>query len=118
MEEQIEARTRFAMNRTRGSYPALRYSQDAAFAAQENLALVTDAYAQGVVSVTDLIDAQDAALAADLSAADAQYAYLIDVVDILRSTSDFSVLLEPGRVETWYQEIEEYFEARGVTPRR
>ena len=65
-----------------------------------------------------LIDAQDAALAADLRAADAQYAYLIDVVDILRATSDFSVLLEPGRVESWYQEVEDYFEGQGVTPRR
>lgn len=118
LAEQIEARTRFAMNRTRGSYPALRYSQDAAISAQENLVLVTDAYAQGVVSVTDLIDAQDAALEAELSAADAQYAFLIDVVDILRSTSDFSVLIEPGRVETWYQEVEDYFEAQGVTPGR
>ncbi len=118
LEEQIEARARFALYRATGSYPALQYSEDAARAAQQNLALVTEAYAQGVVSVTDLIDAQDAALAADLRAADAQYAYLIDVVDILRATSDFSVLLEPGRVESWYQEVEDYFEGQGVTPRR
>jgi len=101
LEEQIEARTRFAMYRAVGSYPAMEFSQDAARAARENLALVTDAYSQGVVSVTDLIDAQDAALATDLRAADAEYAFIIDVVDIFRSTSDFSVLLEPGRVESW-----------------
>ncbi len=118
LEEQLEARTRLALHRSSGSHPALDLSQRAARAAQENLALVIDAYSQGVVSVTDLIDAQDAALSAELRAADAQYAFLLDVVDIFRSTSDFSVLLEPGRVNAWYQELEAYFQAQGVTRQR
>jgi len=118
LEEQIEARTRFALHRASASQPALELSQKAALAAQENLALVTDAYSQGVVSVTDLIDAQLAALSAELRTADAEYAFLLDAVDIFRSTSDFSVLLEPGRVDAWYQEIEAYYEAQGVTAPR
>jgi outer membrane protein TolC len=118
LEEQLEARTRVALHRASGTYPAVELSRDAARAAQENLALVTDSYSQGVLSVTDLIDAQDAALAAELRAADAQYAYLIDLVDVLRSTSDFSLLLDPGSVEAWFQEVEDYFQAQAVVPRR
>ena len=70
------------------------------------------------MSVTDLINAQDAALTAELRAADARFAFLIDVIGIFRSTSDFSVLLDPGRVESWYQEIEAYFAEQGIAPQR
>ena len=90
----------------------------AAGSANENLALVTDAYSQGVVSVTDLIDAQNAALAADLRATDTQYAALLDVVDVFRATSDFSLLSDPGSTEAWFQDVEAYFRAQGIELRR
>ena len=118
LAESLEARTRLALHRASGSYPAMEPAMNAAIAANENLALVTDAYSEGVVSVTDLIDAQNAALAADLRAADTQYAALIDVVDVFRSTADFSLFLDPGSTEAWFQEVEAYFQDQGVTPRR
>lgn len=118
LAEGLEARTRAALHRAAGSYPAVELSMDAARAAGENLALVTDAYVRGAVSVTELIDAQNAALASDLRAADAQYAYLIDVVDILRSTADFSLLLDRESTELWFREVEAYFREREVMPRR
>ena len=109
--QQIEARMRVALLRTASTQPAVELSQDAARAAQENLALITDAYSEGVMSVTDLINAQDAALAAELQAADAQYAFLVDAVNVFRSYADFSVLLAPENVEAWYRELEDYFSA-------
>lgn len=108
LEEQLETRTRVALHRASGSYPSLEFSQEAAAAASENLDLVTDAYRTGTVSVTDLIDAQNAALSAELRAVDAGYAYLIDVVDILRATGDFSLLIDSGSTESWFQQIESY----------
>ena len=118
LEQQLETRTRLALYRAAGSHPAVELSEDAASAARENLVLITDAYSRGVMSVTDLINAQDAALTAELRAADARFAFLIDVIGIFRSTSDFSVLLDPGRVESWYQEIEAYFAEQGIAPQR
>ncbi|MDH3506987.1 MAG: TolC family protein [Gammaproteobacteria bacterium] len=111
LEQQIEARMRVALLRTASTQPAVELSQDAARAAQENLTLITDAYSEGAVSVTDLINAQDAALAAELQAADAQYAFLADAVNVFRSSADFSVLLEPENIEAWYRELEDYFSA-------
>ena len=111
LEQQIEARMRVALHRTASTQPAVELSQNAARTAEENLALITDAYSEGTMSVTDLINAQDAALAAELQAADAQYAFLIDAVDVFRAYADFSVLLEPENVESWYQELEDYFSA-------
>jgi len=48
---------------------AIALSREAAAAAHENYTKVADAYARGVVSITDLISAQDAALNAELSQA-------------------------------------------------
>lgn len=118
LAEQIEASVRIALHRTSGSYPALELSADAASAAGESLGLVTDAYSKGAVSVTDLIDAQNAALAAGLSAAEARYAYLLDLVDVLRGTSDFSLLLDTAASEAWYGEVEAYLKERGNVPRQ
>jgi len=109
LEQQIEARMRVALLRTASTQPAVELSQDAARAAQENPTLITDAYSEGAVSVTDLINAQDAALAAELQAADAQYAFLADAVNVFRSSADLSVLLEPENIEAWYRELEDYF---------
>ena len=112
LAEQLETRTRVALHRASGSYPALEFSVEAAAAATENLALVTDAYRIGTMSVTDLIDAQNAALAADLRAADAGYVYLIDAVNVLRASGDFSLLLDNGSKEPWFQEVEAYIRNR------
>ncbi len=111
-KEQIEARVRSAIQQASGSYPAIRLSRDAADAAKENLFLVIDAYSKGAVSITDLIDAQDASLAANLSAVEAQYTFMIDWIEIQRSVANFDLLLTEDGFEYWYQELDQYYKAR------
>ena len=77
--------------------------------ADENLANVTEAYARGAVSVTDLIDAQEIALVAGLSASDARYGFLTDFVNMLRSMGEFEILLDPASREAWYTRVETWF---------
>jgi outer membrane protein TolC len=105
----VEARARIMLHRTASSYPSIALSREAAAAADENLAMVTDAYARGAVSVTDLIDAQDAALSAGLAAADAKYTFLSDFVSVLRAMSQFDVLLNPGSRDAWLQQVDQWF---------
>lgn len=107
--DAVEARTRAALHRTASSYPAIALSAQAAAAANENLAMVTDAYARGAVSITDLIDAQDTALSAGLAAADAKYSFLIDFVNVLRAMSEFEILLDPPAREAWLKRVEDWF---------
>jgi outer membrane protein TolC/ABC-type uncharacterized transport system substrate-binding protein len=102
----IEARTRAVLHRTASSWPAIELSREAAAAAGENLDNVTEAYARGAVSVTDLIDAQEASLSAGLSATDAKYGFLIDFIGVLRSMGEFEILLDPSSREAWYQRME------------
>jgi outer membrane protein TolC/ABC-type uncharacterized transport system substrate-binding protein len=107
----IEARTRVYLHRTASSWPAIDLSREAAAAADENLANVSDAYARGAVSVTDLIDAQETALSAGLAATDSKYGFMIDFVNVLRSMGDFEILLDPASREAWYGRVESWFKA-------
>ncbi len=109
LEEQIETRVRNSLKQAKGTYPAIRLANDAAQAAKENLSLVIDSYSQGVVSITDLIDAQDASLEANLAAVDAQYQFMIDWIEVQRAVANFDVLLEANGFENWYQALNEYF---------
>ena len=74
---------------------------------------MTDKYVSGTVSITALIDAQDAALSAELDAAEAEYTFLIDLVEVMRSGSDFGLFLDPAYGVHWYNEIETYFREHG-----
>jgi outer membrane protein len=107
--DAVEARTRAVLHRTASSWPSIELSREAAAASDENLANVTDAYARGAVSVTDLIDAQEAALSAGLSATDAKYGFLIDFMSVLRTMSDFEILFDPGAREAWFTRVETWF---------
>lgn len=114
--DAVEARTRAVLHRTAGSWPSIELSREAADAADENLGNVTEAYARGAVSVTDLIDAQEAALSAGLAATDAKYGFLIDFVGVLRSMGEFEILLDPASREAWYTRVETWFREHPVTP--
>jgi outer membrane protein TolC len=110
----VAARARIALERTSASFPSIALSMEAAGAANENLASVTDAYARGAVSVTDLIDAQNAALSAGLAAADAKYGFLLDFVAVLRAMSEFELLLDPDSRERWIQEVNVWMAQHGA----
>ena len=114
--DAVEARTRVALHRTASSYPSINLSRQADAAAHENYAMVRDAYAKGVVSVTDLVDAQNASLQAELDAAEAKYTFLIDFVNVLRATGSFDMLLDPTSSNAWYERVDAWFREHGSSP--
>jgi outer membrane protein len=109
-EEKIEARIRNALHDIGASYPSIELARKAADAAGNNLRLITDAYRAGSVSLIDLIDAQNAALSAELSAANAIYDFLLDLMEVQRATARFDFFLSPEQRQKWYQDIEAYYE--------
>ena len=117
IQEVIEARVRSALQKTQGSFPSVRLTQDAAVAAKENFSLVSDTYAKGLISITSLIDAQNAMLSADLSVVEALYSFMIDWVEIQRSTSNFDLLLFESDIENRYQELDSYFQNVSAQPK-
>ncbi|NNG15463.1 MAG: TolC family protein, partial [Gemmatimonadales bacterium] len=109
--ERIEQRVRSALHNLGASFAAIGLSQSAATAARRNLDLVTDAYGRGVVSVTDLLDAQNAALVADLGAANATYDFLIDLMQTERAAGNFDFFLTAEEREAYFERLEAFFAA-------
>lgn len=95
-EEDIEARTRLTLHATGASFLSIGLTEEAARAARENLDIVSDAYGRGAASITDLLEAQDALLNAELGTENARFRYLIDLMGVLRATADFRLVLEPA----------------------
>ncbi len=112
IRQQVEARVLTSIQQANGSYPAIRLSQSAAEAAAENLQLVTDSYSKGILSITDVINAQDASLAANLSAVEAQYSFMIDWIEIQRAVANFDLLLNPDGFDIWYEALDIYYQTR------
>ena len=110
--ERVEQRIRSALHVTGASYAGIRLSRDAAEAARKNLNLVGDSYSRGVASILDLLDAQNAALVADLSAANAVYDFLIDLMNVQRAIGKFDFFLGPGERDAWFNRLKAFFAAR------
>ncbi|MCC6145820.1 MAG: TolC family protein [Candidatus Hydrogenedentes bacterium] len=104
-EEKLEQRIRSAMEKLRASWPTIRHAEAASAAAQKGLGLVSDAYSRGVVDITDLLDAQNAALTASLGAAGAVYQFLVDLTLFERSIGNFAILSGPEEQARWLREL-------------
>jgi outer membrane protein TolC len=85
----VERRTRAAIRRMESSYPNIRLTQIQADRARRNLMVVQDKYAQGLMNVTDLLEAQNESFAADQGTAAANYLFLIDLNAFERSIAWF-----------------------------
>lgn len=85
----IERQTRTAIRRMESSFPSIRFERLAADAARRNFELVQDKYAQGIVNVTDLTQAQTQAFTAEQGAAAAEFRFQLDLVDYQRAISWF-----------------------------
>jgi outer membrane protein len=114
--ERIDQRIRSALHQASASYPNIRLSRSAAEAARRNLDLVTDQYARGLVSIVDLLDAQNSSLRADQDAENAVYNFLIDWMDVERAAGRFDFLMTQGEREGYFQSLQKFFNMAGVQP--
>jgi len=91
-EEMLGQRILSALDETAASWPAISLRREAAEAASKTEKLVRDAYARGSASILDLLDAQNAALSAELAAMTAVYDFIDDWAEVQRSVAERDVL--------------------------
>ena len=96
------------------SAPTIRLSREAAEAARKNLDLVIDQYSRGAVDIIKLLNSQNAALTANLNAANAVYNFIIDIIDIQRAVGQFDYFVYSEERAQWYQRLEAYFAKAGI----
>ncbi len=106
--DQVETSARASVHQTAASRINIRYAKEAADAAEKTLSMVTDAYTRGTASDVDLIDAQNAALVAQLSSANAAYQFLLDLMDVERAIGFFDFFVEPAEKEAWFQRLDTF----------
>jgi outer membrane protein TolC len=116
--ERIEEQIRFSLHQTGASYPSIRLSRQDAVASGKNLELVTDSYIRGVVSIIDLLDAQNAALTADQDAENAVYTFLVDLMRVQRAIGRFDFFMTPEQRESFFEKLETFYAQSGVEPAR
>ncbi len=105
LKQRVEQRVRVALQRTRASRASVGLARTAAEASRKNLDLVTDAYARGVLSILELLDAQNASVAADLSVVNADFAFMIDLIRSQRAAGTFFVLMNEEQLQAWEQRL-------------
>ena len=111
---RIEERIRAANFEAGASSATIRLSREASHAAQRNLQLVRDQYSRGAVDIIKLLDSQNAALTANLNAANAIYEFLIDIINIHRAAGSFPFFDSSEELESWHQRLEAYFQEQGI----
>jgi outer membrane protein TolC len=114
--EQIEQRVRSAVHVAVTSFRSIQLTRAAADAARKNLALVMDAYSRGVLSILDLLDAQNAALVAELSASNVVFDFLVDLMEVQRAVGRFDFLLPQDQQTQWLNKLKQRFESSVSNP--
>ena len=84
VENQLELAIRANMQQIYVSFSRMQLSQEASAAAAQNFTIIQDAYNQGQVNITTLIDAQNNTLQAELGATNAVYTFILDFLEILK----------------------------------
>ena len=95
-EERVEEKIRIQLHAAQAALAQIALTATAAEASGKNFDLVSDAYARGTVTVIELLDAQDTALAASAAAAESLYNFLITIMSVQRAAGEFDFLLTPG----------------------
>ena len=111
---RIEERIRSANIEAGASSATIRLAREASHAAQQNLQLVRDQYSRGAVDIIKLLDSQNAALTANLNAANAVYEFLIDIINIHRAAGSFPFFDSSEELESWHNRLETYFLEQGI----
>ncbi len=79
-------------------------------ASAKNLRIVIDLYSKGFASITDLLDAQNAALIAELLATSAQFNFFIDMMNVQRAAGEFVFNASAEVQDEFINRLEDYYE--------
>lgn len=92
----------------KASYNELDLSQNAARAAEDNYKMVQDAYAQGVVTVIQLIDAQNVMIRTKHMTTSAYYQYILDYIKAERMQGNFTFLTDEAEQQDYFNRLINY----------
>ncbi|MEM9920507.1 MAG: TolC family protein, partial [Bacteroidota bacterium] len=105
LRNQLELRVRSTLQTASASFFRVDQYKEALSAANENFDIVQDSYSQGLVSVTNLIDAQNARVQTELGAANAGYQFILDFLDLERSIGFYYQLSSAAQQAAFFDRL-------------
>ncbi len=111
--QRVEQRIRSVLEATNASFVGIELAQSSARAARQNLDLVADSYAAGVVDILRLLDAQNFALEAELAAANSIYDYLLDLMAAQRAVGHFDYYRSPQERQEFLNRLGTFYAQAG-----
>ncbi len=107
--DTISFRVKESLDLSLASFLSIDLAADASKAAAGNLDFVGDAYAQGVVSILDLLDAQETLLSSSRDEANAQYNFALDLFRLMRAVGGFDFFLSDSQKKAWFEQLDQFF---------
>ena len=117
VSQRVEQRIRSVLYQVQASFVSIDLTRDAAAAARRNLELVSERYAEGIIDILFLLDAQNQALVADLAAANAVFDYLTELMGAQRAVGRFDYYRSPEDRSAFLSRLHEFFQERGYQVR-
>ncbi|MEJ2196202.1 MAG: TolC family protein [Ignavibacteriaceae bacterium] len=110
LKNRIEQTVRSALHKSGASYAGMGQAKISAGSSLKNLEIVRNLYSQGLASITDLIDAQNASLIAELLATSAQFNFLIDLMNVQRAIGEFIYTYSIDERDDFVRRLNNYYE--------
>ena len=88
-------------------------TRESAEAASKNLELVGDFYAQGTISISDLLDARTSSISADQVEIAARYRYLRSLIKLERSTGEYLIMMDDLEKGAKLERLQGYLKSNG-----
>lgn len=85
----IKQRMIAALENARTSYDSYKLAIESEVAAKKTVEIVTDLYSKGAVSITELLDAQNASLNAGMYVASSRFSFMERLIDVERAYGGF-----------------------------
>ena len=105
LQNQLELRIRSSLETAGATFSQVRLSEVAAAAAQKNFGIIQDSYQQGLINITALIDAQNAAIQTELNAINAKYQFILDFLSVERSTGFYYSLATQKEKDAFFRRL-------------
>ena len=103
LRNKLEFRVRSNLETARASYSNWVLSNEAAIASRKNFEISQNSYQQGLLNVTSLIDAQNAALQSELNTSTAKFQFMLDFMGIERAIGKYYFLLPVQERDAFFQ---------------
>lgn len=107
-ERIIEQQIRSELENVRASFRNITLTKEAEKAVVQNFEIVQDAYSEGFVTITQLLDAQNATISAQLNSANAVYDFLIDLLNMERASGSFYMLMTEEEKANYINKLSSY----------